>query len=216
LVLETPNKGKLASFLTAELVKKKTYGKKIEDETVKPDQISVYAIHAGTPVYYWIIDSVPQEFELSLKYRYVPQWRYKFENHHASFKATLQENVVDRKEYKTLGSSFYFNGFDFPTAINTTGRHLAEIKKVHGELLAIESIFPPSILNSQDKAYQNYVALKKNVEDESTFQTNYLDVLDFFYKENKTQGKEVEFLALVEDFTKYFSKKASFLPNVAQ
>jgi len=40
---------------------------------------------------------------------------------------------------------------------------------MHKELLDIESIFPANILNSKDVAYQNYVTIKKDLEDENRF-----------------------------------------------
>jgi len=214
LIMEIVNQTKLTSSLTAELIKKSTPGEKIKDESSEPDKMSVYAVHAGTEAYYWLLDSVPEEMDLVLKYRYVPQWRFKFENHHTAFKATLKENVVDRSNYKNLGASFTFNNFDFMKTISDVGDHLGEITNVQVELNAIQSIFPASILDSRDKAYLDYQTLKKEVEDEVLFQKNYLTVLKFFHKENETKVKDAAFLAIVDDFIEYFSKKSTLPANV--
>jgi hypothetical protein len=217
LVLDVPAKAQLGSWFTTELPKKKMSDYKVKDETLQPESTSVYAVQSGTAGYYWLIETVSADMAITLKYRYVPQWRFKFENRHAVFSATLKENVVDRKEYLALGTSFHFSPtYDFAGALASTDKHLAEINKVHAELLAIESIFPASILNSQDKAYQDYLALKKELEEERTFQMNWIDVLTFSQREIKTRGQVPEFLAQLDNDAAFFAQKSRYPENVVQ
>src|SRR5712692_3766728 len=80
LVLITPVKPALDANLTSTFDKGKGPINIIPNEASSSDSIYAYAIDTRVPVYYWIIETVRQDLVLSLKYRYVPQWRYIFEN----------------------------------------------------------------------------------------------------------------------------------------
>ena len=207
LVLSIPDKNKIKTIFTSSLIDKSKYGEPISDETPYPDSISAYPLDKKVPFYYWLIDNVPENMFLNLRYRYAPQWRYKFETHHATFKATLAKNRVDRNFYNSIGVSANLEGFNFPLVIDTVAKHTAELDKVNKELLAIESIFPTNILNSKDVAYQDYLVLKKDIEDEINFQTNYKNALDFFYKESQSRTNPLDFLSKVDDFIGLFAAK---------
>jgi hypothetical protein len=207
LVLSFPDKKKLKTVFTSSLIDKSTYREVIRDETPYPDSVSAYPIDKKAPTYYWLIDNVPEDVVLAIKYRYAPQWRYKFETRHAAFKATLEKNRVDRKLYGSIGAGTRLEGFNFPLVIDTVAKHTVELDKVHKELLDIEGIFPANILNSKDVAYQNYLVLKKDIEDEINFQTNYKKALEFFYKESQSRSNPLDFLAKVDDFIGFFKEK---------
>ena len=214
LVLNIPSKKYYNSFLTTKLEKKKFPGKKIEDETTKPERMSVIPIDKSVPVYYWLIDHIRQDVELRMEYRYVPQWRFKFENKHAEFNETLKKNRVSRTIFKTLGTSFHFNNFNFKLVMDTVAKHTKELNKMHKEVLAIESVFPKDIVNSTDKAYLDYKKLKKDLEEEIQFQNNFVILLNAFDKEYKSRRNPVEFIGYVEDFIKFFGKKKGYPDNV--
>lgn len=213
LVLSLSDKQKFGSFFTNSLLKKKSPGAKISDETPYPDTVSVYPLSKSATMGYWIIDRVPQEMALNIKYRYTPQWRYKFETQYKRFEQTLASNRVNRSCYDGLGKSHHMENVNFPLAMDTVGRHLAELDKVHKELLAIESIFPASILNSSDVAYQNYLKLRKELDSEIEFQTVYRLVLDFYYKESQTRGNALDLLAKIDDFIVFFEQKNRLTAN---
>ncbi len=214
LVLSTPDKSSFRGYFTKELVKKKYPGEKIEDQTVYPDSVFVYPVSEKVPEYYWLIDSVKQDIELSLQYRYAPQWRYKFETKHAEYKSTLEANRVDRDLYETVGNSFNFDcNFNYPQAVDTVVNHTAALENVHKELLAIESIFPDDI-DSNDEAYRNYQSLKKGLEEEMAFQKNYRGTLQFFYADCRTRGKPSEYLGHVDSLIEYFDGKKNYPANV--
>lgn len=209
LVLNIASKKQFNSFLTAQLNDKKTYGEKIADES-KSDTQSVYPIQKNSAGYYLLIDGIPQDVVFNVDYRYTPQWRFKFETKHAGFKETLQNNRVDRTAYKSIGSGSHLEGTNFPAVIEKVKGHSAEIDNVYKELLAIESIFPSSIVNSKDAAYENYKKLKAEIEEEAKFQSNYLAVLDLFGKEAACRGNPAELLNSVEDFIAFFEAKENF------
>ena len=214
LILNIPEKKKIQTIFTSSLIDKKRYGEKIKDETPYPDSVSAYPIDKKTPMYFWLIDNVPENMVLNLRYRYAPQWRYKFETHYATFKNTLARNRVDRGIYNGIGAGVKLDGFNFALVIDTVAKHTGELDKVHKELLAIESIFPANILNSKDVAYQNYLSLRKDLEDEIGFQTNYKNALDYFYKEFQSRANPLDFLAKADDFIGFFSSKDKYPENL--
>ncbi|MFH0920672.1 MAG: hypothetical protein V1913_09940 [Fibrobacterota bacterium] len=213
LVLDLPEKRKVEIALTSSLTDEKTVGPLIADAAAAvPDQI-VYPVNAGAP-FYWLINRVPAEMMLTLKYRYVPQWRFKFENKHAEYMSIYEKNRVDRKSYLELGTGFHFNNFNFKSFIDTVSHREAALKKMHLELIELDKLFPSSIRNSTDKAYQDYQFLKMNLEDELDFQARYLLVLRFFDRENDCRGNILGFLDGTEYFTQYFQKKNLLPANV--
>ncbi len=216
LVLKIPDKGKLTTSFTAEMGKKNLPGARIKDETHDPQNLSLYAINKGTAGYYWLIDSASSDVMLQLDYRYVPQWRYKFENKHTQYKAILNNNIVERNTYQGIGQGADMDKFIYKPAIDSITRHYASLKAVYDELLAIESIFPSSIINSQDKAYQDYLQLKRSLEDEINFQQNYLATLGFMDIELKTRGNPGQFLNYIDSFNNFFSKKGKLAVNVVK
>jgi hypothetical protein len=216
LVLDVPAKAKFSSFFTASLVDNKTYGDKIKDESPVPERMSVFAVGRDMPAYFWLLERLTEDVMLPMKYRYAPQWRFKFENKYAELFTILQKNRVDRKVYTTLGSTFHFSGFNFAVVLDTVKRHTDLLEKSYQECVALEKIFPASIAHSKDTAYVSFIALKQDLEGEISFQVNYLMALDFFQKENKTQGNPSGFLDLTDDFVKYFTKTAQLPENIVR
>ncbi len=214
VVLNFPIKKKITTYFTNSFADKKTVGAKSPDETPFPDSVSVYPVDTKSPMFYWMLENGTQEQILKMKYRYAPQWRFKFETKHAEYRDICSKNVVDRSAYKGIGTSTRLDGFIFSTAIDTVKKHEAALEAVYKELLAIESIFPKSIVNSTDEAYRNYKALRAKLEDEMNFQKAYLLALDFFNKEQSCRGTPADFMARLDDFTGYFDKKSVQAPNV--
>jgi hypothetical protein len=214
LVLNISEKNKFTSYFSNSLKNKKIVGPKIADESPQPESLSVYAMDTKSPVYYWLTDKIPQKLTLKLKYRYVPQWRFKFETKHAEYNKIFKENIVDRGAYKGIGSTTKLDGFDYALVIDTVSRHLKELEKVYNELLAIESIFPKSILNSQDRAYLVYKTLRSALEEEMNFQKTYCTVLEFFKKETALVGNPAGLFGWLDSFIAYFSHKEILSPEV--
>jgi hypothetical protein len=216
LIITSPQKQKFSGAFTGDFIKQRS-GKIIDDETWSPETMSVYQIDKSRQNYFWLIEQVPQKIEgLSLKYRYAPQWRFKFEHKYATYKDILSKNVVDRGTYQAIGNSMNLENLNFPLVIDTVSRHTAELQKLLKELLALESIFPPTVVNSTDAAYLNYRKLKGELDDELTFQTNYTAALGFFHREHQTRGNVFNFLGYTGDFISYFSMKDKLPQNVVK
>ena len=214
VALNVPSKKKMTSFFSNSYANNKTPGEKIKDETLWPDSISVYAINTRSQAYYWFMEVGGEDFVLHMKYRYAPQWRFKFETKASEYNSTLAKNIVDRNAYKGIGSTTQLDGFNFAAAADTVKRHEAALEAVYKELLAIESIFPARIVNSADPAYQNYRKLRANLEDEMNFQKAYLAALDFFAKEKASRQNPAEFMSHLDDFISYFANKSILAPYV--
>lgn len=215
LVLDLPERQSMECILTSDFDRKNVHGAAIKDETHRPENRCVYPIENGMAGCFWLIEQVKvPEMVLRVKYRYVPQWRFKFENKYAEYLSTLKENMVNRQTFQSIGMGLNLDGFSFQIVLDSVGRHLKALQKVHGELLAIQSIFPHSILNSQDKAYLNYVALKKELEEEMAFQESYVLVLGFFKIETECRGNTLGLLENTENFIRYFKQKTKLGTNV--
>ncbi len=214
LVLSVPAKKKMTSYFSGSFVGKKAPGEKIKDETLWPDSISVYAVNTKSPAFYWFLETGAEDFSLHMKYRYAPQWRFKFETKASEYNSILVKNVVDRGAYKGIGSTTHLDAINFGVAMDTIKRHEAALEGVYKELLAIENIFPARIVNSTDPAYQSYRKLRAALEDEMNFQKAYLAALAFFEKEKASRQNPSEFMANLNEFISYFDNKHMLAPNV--
>lgn len=213
LVLSLSNKKSFHSFLTAQLIDKKKHGESIKDESTS-DTLSVYPVQQNGTGYFLLVDKVGQDVVLKTNYRYTPQWRFKFENKYAEFQSALQKNRLDRKNYSAIGSGYHLEGLNYVSTADSLKQRSSELVLMYKELLAIESIFPKTILNSKDQAYQNYLKFKSDVEDEMTFQEDYANTIGFFSKEFACRNNPAEFVKGVDDFTAYFAKKDRYPSTV--
>jgi hypothetical protein len=200
--------------LVPELLKKKSYAEKLRDEAASDAELSVYPVNNKPTPYIFCIDSIKKDMGFKLSYRYVPQWRYRFENKYAAFTETLTKHRVDKFWQADLGTTTHFEGFNFALAIDSTTQHKTELDAMYKELLDIERIFPKHIINSQDLAYKNYVALRKDLEQELKAQKDYLDLLDIFYAERKTWGEPASFINLTPQLIAFFGQANQYPENV--
>ena len=213
LVLVTRVKPALRSFLTDSF---EGDMRPMNDETAPNDSVSVYAIDTRPPMYYWVIDSIRYDLELSLRYRYVPEWRYTFENRYSEFRATLSDNTVDRTTYNSIDMRYNTDNINYTRELERVSDRTKKITTMKEQLLRLASVFPPDIASSRDTAYQNYVALKNQVEDELSFQNNYSLVLSLFKKENETRGNTAEFVQAAPFFTGIISQHERFPAHILE
>ncbi len=169
-------------------------GPAIPDEAKSSDSISAFAVNKSVPMFFWVIDTVRSDFLMSLHVRYVPVWRYTFENMYNEYQQILSENTVDRATYNSINLDYDVDGIDFAREIPMVGGRTAKINAMHDQMLHLESVFPPNIASSRDTAYQQYVAFKSRVDDELSFQGNYLALLNLFKTEKDTRGNTPAFL----------------------
>ncbi len=183
---------------------------KIKDEAPAGENISVFAIGSQPESYYWIVENVSGDIKLKMDYRYVPMWRYRFENRYASYQKILKDNIVSRSKYNAIDVNYNLSSINFIREIEIVKSSISNIRSMQNELIDLETIFPPNIATSRDTAYQNYTELRGRVDDELSFQENYLEVLNTFYQENVSFGNIGKFLGDTDDFINFLSKADRF------
>lgn len=214
LVLVTPVKPELRAFLTSSFDEGKGAMVPLRDETASNDSTYVYAVDTKMSTYHWVVEDVMRDLVLALRYRYVPEWRYTFENKYAEFRNVLANNTADRSTYNSIDINFDLARLDFGREIPRVGSTTAQIKSMKEELLHLESIFPPNIAASKDTAYEQYVSLRGKVDDELAFQENYSAILNLFKREKDTRGNEALFIEAIPYFTSIVSRRERFPAGV--
>ena len=214
LVINVDNKDLMQTYLTPYFDDGKGQITKIEDESTDPLKICYYPVDNSVQNFYWVIESVQYDIVLNMDYRYVPQWRYKFETKYAQFQEALTNNTVDRIPYTGLGTTSKLTDFDFGKEVSRTKDMTSNLNQVEKELKDIENIFPPSILNTDDEAYQNYRTLKKQVEDELAFQKDYQVWVDVMNKEKSSRRNATAFDEAVPEILTLFENKNAYDSNI--
>jgi hypothetical protein len=215
VILETNAKRLAVSYFTNQFEDDgKIVGKKIDDETVPLDSTFVFRIDTSVTHFTWVIDSVPETVPLRMQYRYVPVWRYTFENKYVEYKTILADNIVDRSTYEAIDPQFSFDGFQFESEQKNLADRYVKLKAMQDELIKLESVFPVDIAAQKDTAYEQYLALRTATDNEVTFQANYREVLIFFKKEIETWGSVPEFLRAAPIFNKFFERQTAYKPQI--
>lgn len=214
IVIRSPQKSFFTGSMTASLIKKKTPGKRLADESPYKDTVFAFPVTTVDTLYYFLIEQVKSETPVTISYRYVPQWRYRFENGHARLRAGFRANMHDRTVYESVGSTAAFDNFNFTSEMDIVSRKLEVLHSEHRELLEIESIFPSAILNSQDPAYLDYQVLKRELEEEISFQQSYLETLKFFKNEFETRADTEALLRKTSEYAYFLKLKPKIAPNV--
>ncbi|GJQ62619.1 MAG: hypothetical protein SCALA702_16720 [Melioribacteraceae bacterium] len=178
---------------------------KITDEFGNDAELSVYKINPGGEFYYWVIDNVRSNKLLTMDYRYVPQWRFKFENRYETYKTILDDNRIDRSIYNAIDENYNLSGINYSYEIGKLKISIEAIGNMEQELIDLKSLFPSNISSSSDPAYQNYRELTSAVEDELQFQRNYLAALEIFQLENRTAGNTGEFVSNADKFLNFIN-----------
>ncbi|MBD3225851.1 MAG: hypothetical protein GF313_14075 [Caldithrix sp.] len=214
LVLEIPNKQLIQSALYKSFDEKEGGLIPVTNENEPEELMSVYGVDNSVPVFYWIVDSVITDLKMQMEYRYVPQWRYQFENKHAQFEQILQDNKADHDMYENIGGSFTFDGFDFTAAINDLDSKTAQLKAMQTEFEALQQLFPVDIKNTSDKAYQDYVDLNDQLENELQFQQDFRMVLTVFQQAIEGRQNRATFAGGIDDYNALLEQEARFPSNI--
>ncbi len=210
LVLKLSAKRTLEYYLTSQFENGEGPRQEIRDEAAANDSLSVYAIDTSVPTYYWVVEQVRSDVELVMKYRYVPQWRFTFENKYTEYKGVLTNNLVDRSTYNSIDRTFDFSSFPFAERIALLRATSKNVRSVQEELERLQSVFPPNIAATRDTAYEQYVELKNQTDNEYQFQQNYLNVLTVFSKERETQGNVGRFLQSAPTFAEFLGEGSRY------
>ncbi len=213
LVLRIQNMDAIHSFLTRQFTEKGTMIE-LNDESKPDDDLSVYALDQTVPTYFWVVDEVRRNIPLEMQYRYVPIWRFRFETRHAEFQLILARNTVDKDFIASIGETRPLDDLDFDRELNSIQKKSEQLKGIQGELLGIEAIFPPDIVNSNDRAYQDYLALKKEVGDELRFQEKYARYVSALKTERESRGDDETFVKAIPEILSVFEDKENYPANL--
>jgi hypothetical protein len=185
----------------------------LPDASPDKSRLSVYALDRTSPVYFWVIDRVAENRILDLKYRYVAQWRFRFETRHDAFEKILEENRLAPKHFETIGIDMPAERIDFDQQMAQTKQKSENIKQVQSQLQEIEAIFPATILNSQDAAYLSYLELKSDIDKELQFQNNYITTLSLLKIAVDPKRNTREFINAVPSFLTFLQDTTSYPEN---
>jgi hypothetical protein len=183
---------------------------KIFDENPASDSITVYPIDSMSTSYFWLIEEVKQETELALRYRYVHQWRYTFENEYNKYRQILADNTVDRTVYNAIDEQYNTDMIDFDRSIAAATPKNKKLKSMNEDIGKLELIVPPDVKKGSDTVYSTYTAFRADVNEEILFQNNYLALLTNLQKEKETRGDIVSFLKAAPGFIDLLSDTKRF------
>ena len=203
LVLTTNVKWYMDTYLTRTFDDGKGQIVRIPDEAPREDSSTVYAVDLSSGTYFWVLDTVRQDIGLHLHYRYVPRWRYTFENDYAGFKQTLAGSLVDRSIFLSSPGATPIESADFAQQLEYVGSRTSRLTAMNEHLKKLADLFPPDIAAANDTAYQNYKSLRASVEDEIRFQQNYAAALSIFQKEKSAGNNTGSFLADASTYAEF-------------
>lgn len=183
---------------------------RMPDEASETDSTSIFAIDRSAPSYFWVIDTVRQDVDLRLHYRYVPRWRFTFENKYVEFKSTLAGNKVGRSTYLGSANVPSIQSVDFREELVILKTRSEALAALQAELKEVANLFPADIAAGNDTAYQNYKSIRAALDDELQFQENYAEALRIFQQEKSSRGKTAEFLDDAPSYLEFLSRGSRY------
>jgi hypothetical protein len=210
LVLQTNAKQMVHNYFTSTFHDGEPPIIPITDQAAQQDSTSVFAVDTSEASYFWVIDTVYQDMPLTVRYRYVPQWRYTVENKYDQYRKILADNSIDRSAYEAMGPQFDFASFNTFSELKKLQQCNKQLSAMNDELLKLEGVFPANIASSKDTMYQRYVTLKDETDGELKFQSDYGEILTTLLRENETKGRFDAFIARAPEFEKILQQKDRF------
>lgn len=214
LVITVSDKNNVVSGLADRFDDDKGPLSRVLNEAPKDAEEDVYPVKRSVQKFYWVIERVDLDMLLQMTYRYLPQWRYKFETQYESFQNILAENRIDRTTYENIGGSVSLRNFNFSKTQQELSQKSSNLEALFSQLSSIEKLFPASILNSQDEAYRNYLTLKEDIQLELTFQKNYATALKVFETEMGTRNSIPAFASAIPGFLDFLKEKEKYPANI--
>lgn len=207
LVLRTNIKPILTSYLASSFSDGAPVSARVPDEMPKSDSLYVFKVERAGHSYYWLIDAIQNDAELTLRYRYVPRWRFTFEQRYSTLRDMLTSNRTDPTFYNSIGPGTTFDAINVPQELSAVERRLGHIKDGQSEMQGLAQLFPPNIASTHDTAYDNYLLLKSDLADEQMLQENYARVLRVVDKVNESRGNTGAFLSAAPTFLDFLNNK---------
>ncbi len=207
LVLTTDKKWAIDPLLARFFDDKDGPGERIPDEGTDSDSMMVYPVDATAPTYFWVIESVKADIDLTLRYRFVPRWRFTFEHRYVEYRQAFEQHRSDRTVFNAIDEQFPLHTLNVAGERSALEKNTAGIITLSDALKKLEGLFPPDLRVSRDTAYQRLVQLKGEVSDELDFQRAYASVLTAFERLQETRGNSGTFLASAPAFVEFLQNK---------
>ena len=210
-IVKTDKKNKIKTFFSDFWDDGKGQFEKIIDEGARRNDVFIYPIEANK-AYYFAIEEVLENLKFTATYRYVPRWRFKFEDKYSVYKITYDRNRASRTVYEQIGPEFNFLGFNFTSEISDISNKITTLSSIQTELKDLRAIFPPEAISNNDSAFVKYAELSKAVDLELEFQKNYKIVLEVFEAIKTTSGNFEAFIAKTPLFLSFYDMR-SYMPS---
>ena len=207
LVLNIDQKEDIHSYLTDTFDDGEGRIVEIPDKSDRPDKQSVYPVDNSVQKLYWVVDLVKRDMQLHMTYRYVEQWRFRFETRHDSFEKIFTQNKADSSAFARLGSPLDRSNLNLAALISELQTKTTALKQLKKELASIEAIFPPQIVNTTDRAYQTYVRFSEKLDQELQFQADFLLAARVF---QAAEAPVPEFVKAIGSFITLFKNEAHY------
>ncbi len=207
LVLQTSAKRKVHNYFTAAFNENQEPISMITDAAADQDSMSVFVIDTSVAWYYWVIDNVPEEILLNVRYRYVAKWRFNVEYKYDLYRRILSDNSIDRRDYEAMGPQFDFINFDAAAEQQKLQVKNKALLAMKSELTELEKYFPANIAASHDTMYRRYIELGEDTKSELQFQADYNTLLSVIQKERETKYNITAFMGNFKEFEKFINQK---------
>jgi len=216
LVLQTSAKRTVHNYFTATFNDGQEPISMMTDQAADQDSLSVFIIDTSVPYYYWIIDNVPLDMPLNVRYRYVAKWRFDVENKYDLYRRILADNSIDRQEYNAMGPQYNFASFDTEAERQKLQAKNKSLLEMQSELSKLEKYFPANIASSPDTMYRRYVELGDDTRSELQFQADYNNLLSVIQKERETKYNFAGFMSHSEEYEKFLNQKKRYRAPIVE
>lgn len=161
---------------------------KIKEMEAAPSGFRAWKFERSGQIHYWVIDSVLGDLTLNLHYRYLPEWRFRFESTFSTLEKDHQSAIANRLYVDSLGSKVHFQGFQFASAITELEKFIGIQKQVQSGLTPLRSVIPSANQVSSDISFTTWNQLSTAVANELAFQNLYLKLLKAYKLESETRN----------------------------
>lgn len=216
LVLVPPSQSAVSSSLVTSFNRRTGVFEKLPDEASENDTMSVYPIDLWSSNYAWITGEVETELPLMLEYRYVPRWRFTFENRHSAYRDSLARSRADRSVYDAISPGFNPDTIDTKRQQGFLASNNSRALRLQRELADLEQLFPDDIAGSKDTAYSNYLALSDDVKEEIDFHGRYDTVLELLQAERSTRDHPEKFVDHAGSFAALIRNEERFPERIRE
>lgn len=163
VVFRHPDKKFIETFFTGAFDDGKPPIQKITNEWVAGDSLEVYELGPKNSPFYYVIDKVVADGQLKLAYRFVPVWRFKFENEFNGIEVAYSAAKLDTAVMDRISDDA--KAGNLQVKIDSMLRLDGQMNQLATQLQAISQRVPTD-LDSLDPANVRLTALTADIQSE--------------------------------------------------